>query len=983
MIYPLIEAADINDKILLEGFTLNEKELEFIKVARNEYNLLGLAVFYKTFIYIGYPPRTKENIPLSIINWMAKQLELNPELFKHYKWGTRSWKRHLSFIRKFTSFTPYEISFRKSLPEWFAVQIKNNPGRNNIMEQLIKRLRELKVELPPIKEVKRLVNSSREKFFKHLYSEAIKNLTPKMKEKMDSCLSSETKQGSYGWLKSPAGKLGMNTILEEVIKLKNVQQMEISRNFYNSLSPKLITRLYNRCKSHNVGHLKTLKKEVRYTLMSVFFYIREMEITDNIIHIFLELIRKIGKKADKAIENNVVSELRKVYGKGKILRKLTLAVTDNPEGTIENTIFPVVSLNTFNKLAEEYNATPEDDYDIYKIKIMREKYARTYRKMIKPILDVLKLNTNNRAYTKLLKGLDIIHSHINKNYRYFPLYEDVPLELLTKKYAALAIEKVGQKERIVKHYFELGILEKVDKMVRCKELWVKNAGKFRNPNADLPINWSENRHEYYKRIETPFDGNIFIETMQERMKEHLSIANNYFSKKRKNDVYIYHSGNSDKGLLRVPKIKKQRERIIIQKIKENVIEHWGVLDLIDVLVETDRQVNFTRFFTSSGQRQILTKEQIKERLLINLFSLGTMNELKRTHKASELNCSYDDLLYFREHYIFADTLREAIVALTNRILEVRNPKIWGNNTTCASDGKQFGAWDQNLIAESNPHYHNKGVMVYWHVEKNSTCIYSQIKRPNSSEVWSMIEGLIKHETEMKIDTNFVDSRGQSEVAFGFCRFLKLKLLPRLKRIKYERFYLPDKDMTGYYPNLKSVLARPIRWDMIRKQYDEMVKHVVAIKEGTASSEAILRRFTSYNNTHPTYKAFIELGKAEKTMFLCRYLTTPLLRGETHSALNVIENWNSVNSFIGYGSKSEFHTNDPVIQELIVLSIHLLQNAVILINTIMIDKIINKMEYFPKMETKDFQALTPLFTSNINPYGNFVLNLLKPSFLEVA
>src|SRR5271165_2753243 len=100
--------------------------------------------------------------------------------------------------------------------------------------------------------------------------------------------------------------------------------------------------------------------------------------------------------------------------------------------------------------------------------------------------------------------------------------------------------------------------------------------------------------------------------------------------------------------------------------------------------------------------------------------------------------------------------------------------------------------------------------------------------------------------------NFVDSHGQSEVAFAFCHLLgTVRLMPRLKRIKYERLYLPAKGMVGEFPNLTGVLTRPIRGDLITQQYDEMVKAAVALKDGTATAEAILRRFNSYNVTHPT------------------------------------------------------------------------------------------------------------------------------------
>ncbi len=66
--------------------------------------------------------------------------------------------------------------------------------------------------------------------------------------------------------------------------------------------------------------------------------------------------------------------------------------------------------------------------------------------------------------------------------------------------------------------------------------------------------------------------------------------------------------------------------------------------------------------------------------------------------------------------------------------------------------------------------------------------------------------------------------------------------------------------------------------------------------GTAQTEDILRRLTRSNVQHPVYRALAELGKAQKTIFLCRYLGSLELRREINEGLNVIENWNSANNF---------------------------------------------------------------------------------------
>jgi TnpA family transposase len=144
------------------------------------------------------------------------------------------------------------------------------------------------------------------------------------------------------------------------------------------------------------------------------------------------------------------------------------------------------------------------------------------------------------------------------------------------------------------------------------------------------------------------------------------------------------------------------------------------------------------------------------------------------------------------------------------------------------------------------------------------------------------------------------------------------------------------------------------------------------------------RFRRGNPQHSTYQARAELGNVIKTLFLCRYLESESLRQEIHEGLNVMENWNSANSFIFYGKSGEIASNNRAISWSARLLLHLLQMCVVYVvyvNTLMIQQVLSDPQWQQLLQAEDMRGLTPLIYAHINPYGTFHLDLSKRLNLE--
>jgi TnpA family transposase len=949
---------------------------------------LGFAVLLKFIQVEGRFPHHPRDVPMAVVEYIAPQLGLSPALWERYVWSGSTVEYHRAQIRRFLGFREVGARDTKSLTVWLSdAVLPHTQELEQVKARLFERCRELRLEPPALDRVERLVRSAlhvhEERFCSAIYG----RLPAAARAQLDNLLAppagggtaSETTVALLHFLKADPGRASLESIQEELVKLEVVRATGLPGDLFAGVAPQILRTYRHRVAVEESYELRRHPDALRTTLLAAFCSVRGPEIFDGLVDLLVGTVHRIESRAERKVDRQLLDDFKRVAGKDNLLFQVADASLAHPDGVVREVVYPIVNEETLRALVKEWKASGPRYRRIVQTTIRRS-YQAYYRRMMPALIKALPLRSSNERHRPVMRAVELVRSYLGSKLRFYPVQEDVPLEGVVREAwldAVVDTDADGTK-RVNRITYEVCALSALREKLRCKEIWVAGANRYRNPDEDLPADFASSREAHYVALKLPLSAQQFIEKVRQEMKEELGALDRELP--RNPDVSIQSKAG---GRISLTPLEAQAEPQRLVAVKSEVARRWPMTSLLDILKETDLRVGFTEVFRSATVRENLERSVLRPRFLLCLYGLGTNTGLKRVSAGAE-DVTYKDLLYVRRRFLTVDLLRDAIRRVVNATLRVRQPHIWGEGTTaCASDSKKFGAWDQNLMTEWHVRYGGRGVMIYWHVERKAICIYSQLKTCSSSEVAAMIEGVLRHCTEMRVEKNYVDTHGQSEVAFAFCRLLGFQLLPRLKGINRQRLYRPEPGKPDEYPNLQSVLSRPIDWDLIGQQYDEMVKYATALRVGTSDAESILRRFTRTNVQHPTYRALAELGKAERTTFLCRYLRRKEQRREIHEGLNVIENWNSANAFIHYGRGGEMATNNRDDQETGMLCLHLLQACLVYVNTIMVQQVLSAPAWMDQMGPEELRALTPLIYNHVTPYGTFNLDMEARLLLDGA
>ena len=402
---------------LLEHWTLTLSDRELAQTTKTEAGPLGFALLLKWFQYEGRFPSHRIEVPSVLLVYLAQQLAIPVERFSTYEWNGRTMERHRAQIREFLGFREATVADAQGLTAWLLEHVLPHTREEEALKvAFYERCRALRIEPPTVGRIERLVrsalNTQEERFCQAVHQKLSPSVCKRLDELLVVATSSpeetiaDTEGTGYSTLhhlKSDVGAVGLDSVLQIVSRLQQLQGLELPPDLFARVPLKTLDTYRQRVATEDAHEMRRHPDPIRHTLLAAFCHLRAQDLTDMLADLLCEIIHRIETRAEKKVDNALLQSLKRVRGKPRLLFLVAEAATTNPDGTVRQVVFPVASEQTLLDLVQEGKATGAYDQQVQTT--MRKSYCHHYRRMLPPLLKVLSFASNNTQYRPVIAGV--------------------------------------------------------------------------------------------------------------------------------------------------------------------------------------------------------------------------------------------------------------------------------------------------------------------------------------------------------------------------------------------------------------------------------------------------------------------------------------------------------------------------------------------------------------------------------------------------
>ncbi|GAA2815340.1 hypothetical protein GCM10010441_44950 [Kitasatospora paracochleata] len=465
------------------------------------------------------------------MEFVARQVQVPASELDAYEWSGRTVEYHRAQIRRHLGFRECSVADADKLTAWLVDHVACKERRpEQVRVELLARCRTECIEPPTPGRCDRIVAAALRAAEETLTARISARITVESIERIvalvvgadreDDTVPGDAGAGEgedgppvLGKIKEAPGNLSLETMLTEIDKLLAVRAIGLPSDLFADVAPKVVAGWRARAAVESPSHLRTHPLPLRVTLLAALLHEREREITDTLVELLISTVHRIGARAEKKVTEQLVNAFKKVSGKEKILFKLAEASIGEPEGTVREVVYPAVSggEQTLRELVHEFKTRGP----VYRRTVqttLKASYTNHYRRGLIKLLDVLEFRSSNHTHRPVIEALALVARYAAAgNTTYYPLGETVPVHKAMGGDWAEVVHRTDKRgrRRVVRMVYEVVAFQALRDQLKCKEIWVVGADKWRDPDEDLPQDFAERREENYRELRKPLDAAVF------------------------------------------------------------------------------------------------------------------------------------------------------------------------------------------------------------------------------------------------------------------------------------------------------------------------------------------------------------------------------------------------------------------------------------------------------------------------------------------
>jgi len=402
--------------------------------------------------------------------------------------------------------------------------------------------------------------------------------------------------------------------------------------------------------------------------------------------------------------------------------------------------------------------------------------------------------------------------------------------------------------------------------------------------------------------------------------------------------------------------------------------------LEDILLDVDRRCGFSRAFRPLAGYEPRDTDTYRT-LLATLIAHGTNLGLTAMGDSVE-RVTAADLQHASRWLVRDATLKAANGLIIEHHHRLPFAAVWGNGRLSSSDGQRFVAPPGTLIGAYQPRhfgYYDRAVSIYSHLSDRLGVYGTQVISCAPREALYVLTGILDNDTSIDPEMHTTDTHGFTEALWGLCHLLGIDFMPRLRDLADQRLWridnsrIPDA-LAGLFAGTADAVA-------ITEQWDQLARIAASLKARTAPAHVVLQRLTSSGPSDRVAKALTALGRLVKTRNILRYLHDEPLRLRIQTQLNRGEARHGLARWLFFANQGEFRTSEyeAIMNKASCLS--LLSNAVVLWNTLQIERIVTELRASgTTIRDDDLVHVWPLQRRHITPNGIYFANRTMPAFV---